>query len=192
MTATTSGVEGTSAGLVERAAHGDGDAFDVIARALGDALYRRALAILRHESDAQDATQDALIRAWRELPRLNDSSRFDAWLDRILVNACRDRLRRRGRQQLREIQLAVDGRDAGRLKTHASDSGPDDGRRVAIEDAFRRLDIDDRTLLVLHHLEQRPVADIAAVLAIPTGTAKWRLHRARKRLERELEKEDRP
>jgi len=108
VTAPTSRVEGSAAGLIERAVHGDGDAFDAIARSFGDALYRRALAILRHESDAQDATQDAFIKAWRELPRLNDASRFDAWLDRILVNACRDRLRRRGRQQLREIQPSGD------------------------------------------------------------------------------------
>jgi RNA polymerase sigma-70 factor (ECF subfamily) len=186
MTATSSGVEGTSAGLVERAAHGDGDAFDAIARALGDALYRRALAILRHESDAQDATQDAFIKAWRELPRLNDHSRFDAWLDRILVNACRDQLRRRGRQQLREIHPAVGDRPT----TQVSQTDPDDDRRTAIEAAFRRLGIEDRTLLVLHHLEQRTVADLAAALAIPTGTAKWRLHNARRRLERELDKED--
>ena len=181
------------ADLVERASHGDADAFDTIARTVGDALYGRALAILRDESDARDATQEALVRAWRELPRLNAPARFDAWLDRILVNVCRDQLRRRGRQQVREIRPVLDlgsdlstGGHGSAIDPHAGDD-----RRAAIQGAFRRLSVDDRTLLVLHHLEMRSVADLAAVLAVPAGTVMRRLHTARGRLQRALDEESR-
>jgi RNA polymerase sigma-70 factor (ECF subfamily) len=154
--------------LVARAAKGDTAAFDAIAARCGDALYRRAVAILREEADARDATQDALVRAWRELPRLSEAERFDAWLDRILVNVCRDQLRRRDRRVVREIRPPTDGGD---------------------DAAFRRLSVDDRTLLVLHHLERRSVADLAAVLAIPPGTVMRRLHTARVRLQAALDEE---
>ena len=179
--------------LVERAAHGDADAFDTIARAVGDALYSRALAILRDESDARDATQETLVRAWRELPRLSSPGRFDAWLDRILVNVCRDQLRRRGRQQVREIRpvLDVGGEGSAGGPGPAADPHDADDRRAAIQAAFRRLTIDDRTLLVLHHLEMRSVAELAAVLAVPAGTVMRRLHTARGRLQRALDEESR-
>src|SRR4051812_3503067 len=80
------GVEPVVVDLVHLAASGDAEAFDAIVRHVADGLYRRALAILRDEPDARDATQEALVRAWRELPRLGSASKFDAWLDRILVN----------------------------------------------------------------------------------------------------------
>ena len=176
--------------LVARAAKGDTAAFDAIAARCGDALYRRAVAILREEADARDATQDTLVRAWRELPRLSEAERFDAWLDRILVNVCRDQLRRRGRREVREIRPPTDGADdAARPPTPGIDPHAGDDRRAAIEAAFRRLSVDDRTLLVLHHLERRSVADLAAVLAIPPGTVMRRLHTARVRLQAALDEE---
>ena len=179
------------ADLVDLAASGDPEAFDTIARHVGDELYRRALAILRDEPDARDATQEALIRAWCELPRLSSAARFDAWLDRILVNVCRDRLRRRGRQSVREIRpndglAGSDWIGLPAVEPHASED-----RSASITAAFRRLSIDDRTLLVLHHLERRSVADMAVVLAVPSGTVMRRLHTARERLQRALERESR-
>jgi RNA polymerase sigma-70 factor (ECF subfamily) len=178
----------TGADVVELAAHGDAAAFDAIALWVGDNLYRRAMAILREEADACDATQEALIRAWRELPKLASAVRFDAWLDRILVNLCRDLLRSRGRQQVREIRPSPDP-DATGSSDARSDPHASDDRREAIEWAFRQLSIEDRTLLVLHHLERRPVADLAAVLAIPAGTVTRRLHTARGRLQGALDRE---
>jgi RNA polymerase sigma-70 factor (ECF subfamily) len=176
--------------LVELAAHGDPAAFEAIVQRVGDGLYRRALAILRDEMDARDATQEALIRGWRELPRLGSAARFDAWLDRILVNVCRDQLRRRGRQQVREITLPDGREDQWPLET-APDSYAREDRSAAILAAFRRLSVDDRTLLVLHHLEKRPVSDLAIVLAVPAGTVMRRLFDARARLQRALEEESR-
>jgi len=82
--------------LLRRAGAGDQAAFAAILDRVGDGILRRALAILRDEADARDATQETLLRIWRELPRLRSEDRFEAWVDRILMNVCRDRLRRGG------------------------------------------------------------------------------------------------
>ena len=141
-----------------------------------------ALAILGSEADAGDAVQEAWLAAWRHLPTLRDPARFDGWLDQILVNACRMSLRRRGR--VREIPMP-DGFDA-----EAPQAALDEvAERDALDRAFGRLTIDQRTILVLHHLERRPLSAIAAALVIPVGTAKSRLHAARAALERILETE---
>jgi RNA polymerase sigma-70 factor (ECF subfamily) len=133
--------------------------------------------------------QEAFIRAWRELPRLRDLDRFDAWLARIVVNGCRDRWRSHRRVAVHEIP-------AGELDPDREPSSTVPiGDRVASTDlirrAFARLDIDQRAILVLHHVEEQAVSDIAASLGIPVGTAKWRLYRARGALGRALELEGR-
>ena len=183
--------EPVAADLIDLAAHGDPGAFDTIARMVGDGLYWRALAILRDEPDAGDATQETLIRAWRELPRLGSQARFGAWLDRILVNVCRDQLRHRGRQQVREIHPVVDAGSNEWLGIPEKEPHAGDDRSNEIAASFRRLSVEDRTLLVLHHLERRSVADLASVLAIPSGTVMRRLHTARGCLQRALEQESR-
>ena len=144
---------------------------------------RIAYAILGEPADAEDALQDALGAIWRGLPSLRDAARFGAWSDRILVNACRLTLRRRSRMRIRFVPL--DGAD----NTAADDSGMDEARpaRIALDAAFDRLDPDHRAILVLHHLEGRPLAEIAAALKVPVGTVKSRLHTARLALQRALE-----
>lgn len=166
--------------LVRRAARGDARSFEQLVTASSDRSYRIARAILGNDADALDATQEAYVSAWRELPRLREAGTFDAWLRKILVNACRARIR--GRRQVREIALdpAVDYRQPG----------PGVPDRVAdselLNRAFVRLDADKRTLLVLHYVEHEPIASIAGALGIPTGTAKWRLSEARAALARAL------
>ena len=121
---------------------------------------------------------------------LRDPDRFDAWLGRIHVNACRAVGRRRGRSTVREISLSMlpdPDEPASRSRGFAEESAALD----ELEHVFARLSLDQRTILVLHHLERQPVARIAAVLGIPEGTAKWRLHAARAALERALEEERR-
>ena len=179
------------AALIARAASGDVSAFDAVIRERLDRLYRMAVAILRSEADARDAVQDACVKAWRELPNLRDRDRFDAWLSQILVNDCRSSLRRRRRTQVREIEVDVAGLDA---------SQPGDAPRTdtealpeveAIRRAFDRLDGATRSLLVMHYVEERPMAEIAAIAGSPVGTIKWRMSNARKALERALEVERR-
>ncbi len=172
--------------LVARARRGDAAAFDTLARTHIDHAYRLALAILRSETNARDAVQDAYLQAWRQLPELRDTGSFDAWLDRIVVNACRMQLRHQRVVRLREIDVAE---PADFVTAAASDPSPDE--HVADADLVRRamehLDCDQRSILVLHHVQDRPIAEIAKVLGVPSGTVKWRLHAARAALQRALD-----
>jgi RNA polymerase sigma-70 factor (ECF subfamily) len=176
--------------LVENARAGDRAAFDSLVRSRIDAMYRTSLAVLGDEADAADAVQETFISAWRHCSELRDPDLFDAWLGRINLNACRAQLRHRGRQRVREVRLPDpdDGRE-----TASTDPALDERTAGAgvFDRAFARLSVDDRAVLVLHHLEERPVAEIAKVLGPPEGTIKSRLHRARAALESALAKESR-
>jgi RNA polymerase sigma-70 factor (ECF subfamily) len=181
----TEGIRPDDAGLVRRACAGDADAFGVIAADRLPGAFRLASAILGNQADAADATQDALLAAWRHLPKLRDIERFDAWFHRIVVNECRMRVRRQG--QRNEVELIGDdrpGRGDPRFQTSSFDLVE---MLDVLEAAFTSLDADDRILIVLHHLEDRPVTEIAALLDMPVGTVKWRLHEARKVLHGALE-----
>ena len=178
--------------LLDLAASGDRDAFDVLIRPRLDRLYRMAVAITRSEADARDATQDACVLAWRELPRLRDREKFDAWLSQILVNAARGVVRRTGRRRVRELSVDADpegpGSRAEPSVTAETDTFAD---ADAIQRAFGRLDGTTRALLVLHYVEGTPLAEIARATGSPVGTVKWRLSNARRALERALEAERR-
>jgi RNA polymerase sigma-70 factor (ECF subfamily) len=174
---------------VERARGGDVEAFVALIERRQERMVRVASAILGNRSDADDAIQETLVSVWRELPGLRVTDRFDAWADRILVNACRQVLRRRRRRSVREIAP---------IETLAGDSpgaGPAHDVAVATRDAFGRafdtLDVQARALLVLRHLEDRSIAEIAEVLSIPEGTVKSRLFAARRSLESALAREER-
>ena len=146
------------------------------------------MAILGDAADASDALQDALTSIWLNLPSLRDAERFGVWADRIPVNACRLTLRRRARGRVR--QISIDAVDPARLVgAGAPDEAVADG--MAFGRAFERLGVDERAILTLHHLDDRPLADIAAILGIPVGTVKSRLHAARRALERALLEERR-
>ena len=175
--------------LILRASAGDAEAFDALVATRVDRCYRLAWTILRNDADAADATQEAFVAAWRELPRLRDISAFDGWLNRIVANAAR--MSRRHRVRLREISVDEPGDDGG-LRPKVDEPRPESDRVVsndAIVRAFDRLRPAERVILVLHHVEERPVAEIARSLGIPVGTAKWRLHAARSALEKALEAE---
>ena len=166
--------------LVDRARAGDRDAFARLIEPRALRLLRTARAVLGNEADAYEAAQDALIAAWVNLPRLRDASRFDAWLNRALVNKCRDALRRRGR--VREIDLEA-------TDLVAPDNTDAMLAQAAVLRAFDRLSVDERHILVLHHLHDLPLAEVAGQLGIPIGTAKSRLWSARSHLARLLEAE---
>ena len=151
-----------------------------------DAVYRLTSAILGDEADARDATQETFVAAWRELPRLRDPDKFEAWLQRVAVNASRMTLRARGRRRVREIPSSqVDA-----LASHAAPGRTSDADAELLDAALRRLTLEQRSILVLHHLEGQPLAGIAAVLEIPLGTAKSRLFNARRALESALRAEE--
>lgn len=157
--------------LVERAQRGDHDAFASLAGVAVARLDAAARLILRDRELARDAVQEALIRAWRDLPTLRDVERFDAWLHRLLVNACLDLVRRR-RHRAVEVEL---------VPLH-SPRIPDFTGEVVDRDlldrALRALEPEWRAIVVLHYFLGMPLPDVAASLGIPLGTAKSRLHRS--------------
>lgn len=184
----------TDDALVQRAARGDVAAFDALVASRLDRCYRLAWSILGNDADAADASQDAFVAAWRQLPRLRDTMAFDGWLNRIVANAAL--MARRHRKRLREVPAAPLDAESDESVTWSRDavSGRSTESDAVVERdsmgrAFDRLRPADRAILVLHHVDERPVAEIARTLGIPIGTAKWRLHAARKALERALEAE---
>jgi RNA polymerase sigma-70 factor (ECF subfamily) len=194
--AVTTAVSGVTSGddaLVRRARTGDPAAFGVLVDSRIDRCYRLAWSILSNDADAADATQDALVAAWKQLPRLRDPAVFDSWLNRIVANAAL--MARRQRVRRREVSVAPafpgdatpqpEPPEYLRAQTGQDQFVDND----AIGRAFDRLRPQDRMILVLHHVEERPVAEIARSLGIPVGTAKWRLHAARRALEKAMEAE---
>jgi RNA polymerase sigma-70 factor (ECF subfamily) len=158
-------------GTVERAKQGDHDAFAVLVDVAIARLDAAARLILRDPELARDAVQDALIRAWRDLPGLRDPDRFDAWLYRLTVHACLDLARRRRR---RPIEVQITPIDSP-LAQDASGALAD---RELLDSALRRLDPGHRAVVALYYLLGMPLTEVAASLGIPLGTAKSRLHYA--------------
>lgn len=155
--------------LVERAQRGDHEAFDALATAAYHRLYAIARRILRDGYAAEDAVQDALVKAWRELRGLRDPGAFDVWLQRLLVNACRDHARRMRR---RPIELSVPPID----REEPRDDLAQLADRDELERAFLELSIEHRTVLVLTHYVGLPAPEIGRILGIPAGTVASRLH----------------
>jgi RNA polymerase sigma-70 factor (ECF subfamily) len=168
--------------LIDRARNGDLDAFETIVRERMDAVYRLTSAILGDEADARDAAQETFVLAWRELSRLREPDKFEAWLQRVAVNAARMTLRARGRRRIREIPSS----QVVALASRVAAVGGAEADAARLDDALRLLPIDQRAILVLHHLDGRPLAEIATILDIPVGTAKSRLFAARRSLEAAL------
>jgi RNA polymerase sigma-70 factor, ECF subfamily len=172
-------------GLVGRAQHGDADAFAALADESVDRCYALAYRILRDPHRAQDATQQALLNAWQHLPSLREEDRFDAWLHRLVVRACYSEARRDHRWTARV-----------RLLPNDSATAPDPARALAdrdeLERGFLRLSAEQRAVVVLHHYLGYPLTEVAAILEIPVGTARSRLHYAIRQLRAAIEADARP
>ena len=171
--------------LVEQAQHGDREAFAILARSHGDRLMAIAQRILRDVGRAEDAVQQTLVIAWRDLPALRDPDRFDAWLQRVLVNASFAEARRWRTWNANVRILPVDG-----------PAGPDDAISVDDRDrldrGFRRLPADQRAILVFTYYLGLSPTEIAGRLGIPVGTANSRLHYAQRAMRAAIEADERP
>lgn len=144
-----------------------------------DASYRLATAILGDASQSQDAVHDAVLLAWERWPSLRDRAKFDAWFDRIVVNVCRDQLRRSARRPTTDINTQV--------TLGTPDPAPSVHHRMLLAQAFDNLKPDDVVVLALRHFLDLELDDIAVLLDVPLPTAKTRLRSARGRLRHILE-----
>jgi RNA polymerase sigma-70 factor (ECF subfamily) len=171
--------------LVTRAQHGDEEAFASLAVAVGDRLHAVAHRILRDLDLAEDATQQALLAIWRDLPQLRDPARFDAWSYRLLVRACYAEGRKQHSWTPNMRLLPRDGAAEADASSLVAD-------RDQLERGFRRLSIDHRAVVVLHHYLDMPLDRVAEALGIPAGTARSRLHHAMRGLRAALDADARP
>jgi RNA polymerase sigma-70 factor, ECF subfamily len=166
--------------LVERARSGDHDAFDELTRVAVGRLLVIARLILHDEPSAQDATQEALVAAWRNIRGLRDPERFDAWLHRLLVNACHREARRTNAHGALEVHIP-------RLDA----AEPDETSRLLDRDqldrGFERLDVDHRAVIVLYYYVGLRPEEAAETLGLPVGTVRSRLHRAMQQMRAALE-----
>ena len=171
--------------LIGRAQRGDEEAFASLAVAVGDRLHAVSHRILRDTDLAEDATQQALLTIWRDLPKLRDPARFDAWSYRLLVRACYAEARRTRHWapnlHLLPVDVPTDAEGLGMVVD-----------RDQLERGFRRLSIDHRAVVVLHHYLDLPLEEVADVLGVPVGTVRSRLHHAMRGLRAALEADARP
>jgi RNA polymerase sigma-70 factor (ECF subfamily) len=171
--------------LVVRAQHGDEEAFASLAVAAGDRLHAVAHRILRDIELAEDATQQALLNVWRDLPQLRDPARFDAWSYRLLVRACYAEARRTRRWAPNLRLLPADEPTAADGTSLVID-------RDQLERGFRRLSVEHRAVVVLHHYLDLPLSEVAEALGVPEGTVRSRLHYAMRGLRAALDADARP
>jgi RNA polymerase sigma-70 factor (ECF subfamily) len=157
--------------LVVRAQRGDKGAFADLAAGIADRYLAVARRILRDLNLAEDATQQALLAIWQDLPQLRDPDRFDAWAYRLLVRACyaEGRKQRRWAPNLR-LLTTDEPRAADRINSILD--------RDELEGGFRQLSIDHRTVVVLHHYLDLPVDRVSEIVGVPIGTVHSRLHYA--------------
>ena len=165
--------------LIRQARHGDRQAFDALAGAMVDRLYSVARLILRDADRAEDATQETLVRCWRDLPALRDPERFDAWVHRLLLNAINDEFRVHRRHQA-NVRLL-------RLEPSVADASGAIALREQLERGFERLTPDHRAVVVLRLYLGLSIEETAATIGIPAGTAKSRLHYATEAMRLALE-----
>jgi RNA polymerase sigma-70 factor (ECF subfamily) len=170
--------------LVELARQGDRVAFGELAVTLGDRLHALAHRILRDRELAGDVTQQTLVKIWQELPRLRDADLFAGWSYRILVNTCRDEMRK-GRRSSADLDLL----ESDAWMPDASILIAD---RDQLERAFRRLTVDQRSVLILHYYLDFSLAEIGSIVDIPVGTVRSRLHYARQAMRSAIEADRRP
>lgn len=171
--------------LVVRAQGGDRDAFEQIVNVSFDRCHSVAMRLLRDSQSAEDAVQQAMVSIWRDLPRLRDPSRFDAWSYKLLLRACYAEYRKAP-----GWMPAIEEGSLNEPRATADYAGVVD--RDQLERGFGRLSMDHRAVVVLHHYLDLPLDEIGRVLGIPTGTVKSRLSRALAEMRAALEADARP
>jgi RNA polymerase sigma-70 factor, ECF subfamily len=168
--------------LVIAARAGDADAFMSLVQLETPTAFRLSLAVLRHSFDAEDALQEAFVRAWSELPGLRDPERWPAWFRKIVVSSAIDT----GRRKKNRRMVPLDFHEPAPM----ADGSAGLAARDEVEQILGHLNANDRALLALRFGQDLELPDVASALGIPLGTAKSRLHRALARMRKELENND--
>jgi RNA polymerase sigma-70 factor (ECF subfamily) len=161
--------------LVIRARQGDRDAYEMLARQIAPRLHVVAGGILRDRDAADDVVQQALVDIWRDLRSLRDPASFQAWAYRIVVRHCRAEARRTRRSRVHVL-------DVSDSLVAQSDAIGAVAERDALDQAFRQLSTEQRTVVVLHYLVGLPLQEIADIVDVPYGTIGSRIHTAKGRL----------
>ena len=171
------------ADLVERARAGDHTAFAILARSAFGRMYGAAKLILRDQYAAEDAVQEALLLAWRHVATIRDPDAWDVWMYRLTVRVCYRLARARGARQVRELYIRLDRPSTVNDFTGAL------AERDRIMAALTDLPLEQRAVIVLHFYLDLSMVQAAAVLDVPVGTAKSRLHRGLESLRASLGEE---
>src|SRR5687768_13095249 len=166
----------TDAELVERAAKGDETAFERIMRKNNRLLFRTARSILKSDAEAEDALQEAYLRAWRALPKFRADSKLSTWLVRIVINEALGRQRRRVAQVI-PLDTAMASADP-QMQASMEDDPDRQPERAAMRSEVRRLmeaRIDllpeaFRTVFMLRAVEELSVEEVSAALDLPEAT----------------------
>lgn len=165
--------------LVERAKQGDQDAFETLFLQHSGRIYSIAYRMCGNDADAQDVTQEAMIKAWNALGRFKFQSEFGTWLYRIAINAAKDHLRRAKKRPLSADALEDEGWEPSQGGFEAASDTRQDVRR-----ALNALNPEHQQILVLRDMEGFSYEEIAAMLKLPIGTVRSRINRARGQLKK--------
>lgn len=166
------------------AKQGDQEAFAALITRYKGHVFRYALGMLGNRMDAEDAAQEAFIKAYYALAKLDNEYAFSSWIVRIVANVCKDRLKKRAK--LAELE-SMEEQDEAKV---ADLRAPDGVEQLTLEDGLNHLSTEHREILVLHEIQGYSYEEIAAIIEVPIGTVKSRLYAARMSLRRELRRED--
>lgn len=169
--------------IVQRAQRGDREAYELLARSVAQRLYPLAYRMVRDRDLADDALQRTLVSIWKELPKLREPERFEAWSYRILIRFCGDELKQRRAVAASVTDLHLAG--------HAADAASVLADRDQLERAFGRLSADQRAVVVLTYYSGMRGPEVADALGIPAGTVASRLHHALRALRAAVEADNR-
>ncbi|NMO22101.1 sigma-70 family RNA polymerase sigma factor [Pyxidicoccus fallax] len=169
---------------VQAARRGDPSAFESLVRSVQRPVYGLALRLLQREAEAAEVAQEALLRAYQNLHRYDDSRPFDLWVLAITRNLCLDVLRRRTKVKTEELEPMKEVLPSGDVSQE--DRAIATEERQSLEEAMATLSAEDREVLALYYVQKRTTKEIAQVMGCAPGTIMARLFRAREKLRKKM------
>ena len=151
-------------------------AFGERVRACQTKMYRISVSIMGNDADAEDAAAEAVLRAWAKRNTLREEAYFETWLTRILINTCREFLRKKRAHITEELTDAIPAKDAQ--------------EQTGLREALMRVDEKYRLPLIMHHALGMSISSVAQALRLPEGVVRWRVEKGRKLMKQELEREE--